>query len=236
MDQGTMMNARGVDESVTKAWEQELEDILSILGLHNYDTGHHSSCWADDDVFIPDGSDQIYPVLPSPVLGEELHLLEDSGTFPPLSFCQSEQVNAELQVTEVQNTSQPAINGQFNGPILPLTQPMEIDLADLSKVGIDVRKANAADNINKPIDIASVPNPPCQMIRAESTPHVKKRKPTTPIESPNKLFGILSLILQAFNSPLTEELEECYTGALQRALKEIQSAVALHNSLRDNKP
>lgn len=221
MDQSTMMNARGADESVTKAWEQELEDILSILGLHDYDTGHHSSCWADDDVFIPDGSDQIHPVLPSPVLGEELHLFEDSGTFPPLSFCQSEQVDTELQVTEVQNTPRTGINGQSNGPILPLTQPMEINLANFSKVGIDVGKANAADNINKPIDIASVPN---------------KRKPTTPIESPNKLFGILSLILQAFDSPLTEELEECCTGALQRALSEIQSAVAIYNSLRDNKP
>lgn len=47
--------------------------------------------------------------------------------------------------------------------------------------------------------------------------------------SPNKLFGILSLILQAFNSPLTAELEECYTGALQRALAEIQSAVSIYN-------
>jgi hypothetical protein len=65
------------------------------------------------------------------------------------------------------------------------------------------------------------------------TSHI--RKPTSSIRSPNKLFGILSLILQAFNNPLTEELEECYTGALQRALAEIQSAVALYNSLSNKK-
>ena len=43
-----------------------------------------------------------------------------------------------------------------------------------------------------------------------------RQQPTCPIQqSPNKLFGILSLILQAFNSPLTAELEECFTGVLQ---------------------
>jgi len=44
------------------------------------------------------------------------------------------------------------------------------------------------------------------------------------IKSSSKLFGILSLILQAFDCPLTTELEERYVCALQRALEEIQTS------------
>ena len=51
-----------------------------------------------------------------------------------------------------------------------------------------------------------------------------KRKPTNPMQSSSKLFGILSLILQVFNSPMTPELEERYARVLQRALTEIQNA------------
>ena len=51
-----------------------------------------------------------------------------------------------------------------------------------------------------------------------------KRKPTSPMQSSSKLFGILSLILQVFNSPMTPELEERCARVLQRALTEIQNA------------
>ena len=51
-----------------------------------------------------------------------------------------------------------------------------------------------------------------------------KRKPTSPMQSSSKLFGILSLILQVFDSPMTPELEERCARALQRALVEIQNA------------
>ena len=48
------------------------------------------------------------------------------------------------------------------------------------------------------------------------------RKVTSPKRSNHtKLFGVLSLILQAFNTHLTAESEELCTSVLQRALAEI---------------
>lgn len=52
-------------------------------------------------------------------------------------------------------------------------------------------------------------------------------KPVANSQSSGKLFGILSLILQALNNPHIEEFEECYTNALQKALTEIQAAKGL---------
>ena len=53
------------------------------------------------------------------------------------------------------------------------------------------------------------------------------RNPRGRVRPMGRLFGILSLILQAFDGPHTAELEECYTSALQRALTEIQAARGL---------
>lgn len=51
-----------------------------------------------------------------------------------------------------------------------------------------------------------------------------KRKLTPRKQCRSKLFGILSLILQAFESTLTAELEERYVLALEGALRDIQNA------------
>ena len=54
------------------------------------------------------------------------------------------------------------------------------------------------------------------------------RNPTRRMECSRKLFGILSLILQAFDGPHTAELEGYYASALQKALTEIQHAKRLY--------
>ena len=55
------------------------------------------------------------------------------------------------------------------------------------------------------------------------------RNPTSRMECTRKLFGILSLILQAFqDGPHTAELEGYYASALQKALTEIQHAKRLY--------
>ena len=51
-----------------------------------------------------------------------------------------------------------------------------------------------------------------------------KRKLTPPKQCTGKLFGILSLILQAFENTLTAELEERYVSALEGARRDIQNA------------
>lgn len=53
------------------------------------------------------------------------------------------------------------------------------------------------------------------------------RNPRGRFSTTGRLFGILSLIFQAFDAPHTAELEECYTSALQKALTEIQAAKGL---------
>ena len=54
------------------------------------------------------------------------------------------------------------------------------------------------------------------------------RNPSCRIQCMRKLFGILSLIFQAFEGPCTAEVEEHYTSALQRALDEINRAKRLY--------
>ncbi|KAL9971740.1 hypothetical protein ACROYT_G017944 [Oculina patagonica] len=262
MDQNKKMNVVGAGESTSRAWEDELEDILSILGVHNNDTAHQSSYATDNDVFAPDASDQQCPQVLQSVFGEELHLFEDSQTPSILPFCQSDHANPLVHLIEVPNTSRPEISVQSNCPIFPVTQHMEIDLTDSGGIAKSAFNANVAHNIDQSTGIANALELPYLMNRAvfrrEGSPlenslglkrspkqrkhQVRypdreetgstsdiKRKPRNPIQSPNKLFGILSLILQAFNDPLTAELEECYTGVLQRALAEIQSAVSIDN-------
>ena len=51
-----------------------------------------------------------------------------------------------------------------------------------------------------------------------------RKKFRTPTQSTNNLFRILGLILQAFKSPLTSDLEEHYIRVLKRALFEIRNA------------
>lgn len=53
------------------------------------------------------------------------------------------------------------------------------------------------------------------------------RNPPGGFQPSVNVFRILSLILQAFDSPHTAELDECYTCALQNALAEIQAAKGL---------
>ena len=51
-----------------------------------------------------------------------------------------------------------------------------------------------------------------------------RKKLRNPTQSTNNLFRILGLILQAFKSPLTSDLEEHYVRVLNRALFEIRNA------------
>ena len=51
-----------------------------------------------------------------------------------------------------------------------------------------------------------------------------RKKLRNPTQSTNNLFRILGLILQAFKSPLTSDLEEHYIRVLNRALFEIRNA------------
>ena len=58
--------------------------------------------------------------------------------------------------------------------------------------------------------------------KLKSSSPIVKRKSRIAQKNRNQLFGILSLILQAFHGPLTSELEERYISVLQKALSEIE--------------
>ena len=230
-----------VERSSRAPWEDDLDDILNILCQpENLDT---TSVSQTD-------------------LSNELYLFQDS--FPALSTLQFYGNQEEMQTqcaTGVQGTSRPGITVQSDFPVLPVTEQMEIDKTDSVKASSYAPNANVAGSINQSIDLSSTlispffmkpvvfGREPTSLENSFGSTRKKKegkvqtfgrgetpRQTTSTIQqSPYKLLGILSLILQAFNSHLTAELEECYTGVLQRALAEIQEVTALHNTLIDNK-
>ena len=244
MDQSTNMNVtRAVQNSSDVPWEEDLDDILNILG---------------EDIL-----DSHAPVSQT-AFGNKLRHIHDSTTPPTLPYYHHQEEIQPQCVGDVQRTFHSGVTVQSDFPVFPVTEHMDIDLTASSEVACYVPNANVTDRFNQTIDLASTQNSPHFMKHVVpgreassrknsfSSKHSTRKKqgkrqvqylgreeagkqPNGPIQhSPNKLFGILSLILQAFNSPLTAELEECYTGVLQRALAEIQEAVTLYKTLIDS--
>ena len=223
------MNVTVPGESSSQVWEEDLEDILNILGQENFDTIHNSFHPSNNTLFLPD--DQQCPVL-QPDFSEELYpLFHDSQTFPILPFRQEEM--QILPVAEVQNTCRPGITVQSNFPVFPVTtQHMEIDETDSGEVA-STRALKSPYVMNRAVfgreASSSGENQGKRQARYPDREETGNSSRTSPLQSPKKWSGVLSLILQAFNSPLTAELEECYTGALQKALAEIQ-AVSVYDT------
>lgn len=217
LGQTTKRNVAGTSENVSHAqwWEEDLDDILDILSHETSDTTHLSQASLSSDLLT-------FPTLPVQITScPQITIQSDFPIFQVAHNLEPDHVpNANItdnisqpsDITSVQNL--PCVmDGAVSGP--------ETSSPEKS-FGL---KRFSRKNQRKLLLQYS------EREETGNTSHIKK--PTSSIRSPNKLFGILSLILQAFNNPLTEELEEYYAGALQRALAEIQSAAALYNSLSD---
>lgn len=221
MNRGTKRSVIGTGQSVSRVqwWEEDLDDIIDILRQEISDTTHVSQTSLNNGL-------QTFPTLPVhiasqfdfPIFPTAHHLELDEidprkveGDAPTANI--ADNINQPSEITSVQ-TSPCVMDGTvFGGETSSPENSFDL-------------KCFSRENQSKLL---------LQYSEKEKNANASQiRIPTSSsIQSPNKLFGILSLILQALNGPLTEELEECYTGALQRALVEIQSAVEMYSSLCD---
>ena len=222
------------NECSKHSWNEDLDDVLNILELNRFENSHsfshdpvHNAGTALDDTDQPSPASQH-------AFGVSLNSFQDPSTFQATMFQKSGQ-NQHLK--KMQSSSSPGMKVQSKrrwSLILPQNQLHVPDATDVT------------DNSVRPISAISVPTTSyktgansfsVKSIRNQAKLQTKypskeetrnhspvKRKPTCPMQSSSNLFGILSLILQAFVSPMTPELEERSVRALQRALVEIKNA------------
>ena len=244
-----MMEFTESSESTDHFWDQDLQDVLNILGLDNYGNTHSSCYPANNAIVILGEGDQRPPALQH-AFGEEANFFEVPQNIRQLPRDQKALKNK--YVPEVYSTSNPGMKVQSNCSVFPGNQHLQkIGQTETDYGASVVPTVNVPGNTNQPI---STPNTSCKMDSALFTTEASafgvkrsrkdqaklqakypdreetensspfKRRSRSPIQSASKLFGILSLILQALDGPLTTELEERYECVLQTTLIEIQNA------------
>ena len=237
-------------QSAASLWDHDLTDILSILGDENNPISFNLS--ENDLLSILDGGDgQLFS--PSQFTGEpEQRTLQDTLSIHNTPSDQTKVQNQP--VMQFQRTLSPGTKMESNDSVLLETaEQVGIGQAfsgqDTGTVQIDVianttqATNQSPSNSNTPYDMngtvqktgatpRGVKRPVDNQYReVESTKKETTRGNTqarkkfrNPTQSTNNLFRILGLILQAFKSPLTSDLEEYYIRVLNRALFEIRNA------------
>lgn len=218
MNRGTKRSKRsvtGTGKRVCHAqwWEEDLDDVIDILRQETSDTTHVSQTSLNNDLLM-------FPTLlpvqiasrPGITVQSDFSIPYDSGKVAVDTPNITDNFVQPSDITRVQN-SLCVMDGTESGPETSSPENSS-DLKLFSRESQDKLLLQYCE------------------IQEGGNPS-NMRKPASSMHNPKKLFGILSLILQALNTPLTEVLEECYTGVLQRALAEIQSAVTIYNSLND---
>lgn len=231
-------------------WDQDLTDIFSILGDENNSI---SSTLSENDLLsILAGADgQLLPAT-SQYTGEQgISTLQDAKI---IHNTPSDQTKVQNQsVMQFQRTLSPGTKMESNGSVLPENDRLQTGQAFsaqdagtvLNDVIVNTTQAasqssssrnteynmNCAEHatgasprgVKRPIYNQSKQVEYCdkQIIGGNNQAKKHIRNPT---KSTNNLFRILGLILQAFESPMTRELEERYICVLNRALFEIRNA------------
>ena len=216
-------------------WNEDLDDVFNVLGLENYGNIHIPSYPADNAVIALKERRQQSPAI-QPTFDEDLNFFQDPSTFQMSSCRQWKAQNWHEE--KMQSTATPEIKVQSAGSVFPVNQHLEVSQ---SGDAIVVPSPTVTDSI-QPNSTNYTFQMGCAVFGKEtslfvgksskeihaklqaqnhgnSSPETKSR-----MQSSSKLFGILSLILQAFDCPLTTELEDRYVCALQKALVEIQNA------------
>ena len=218
MNRGTKRSVIGTGQSV-QWWEEDLDDIIDILRQEISDTTHVSQTSLNNGL-------QTFPTLPVHIASQSDFPILPTAHHLELDEIDSQKVEGDAPTTNIADNINPS-NGITSVQTSPCVMDGTVFGAETSSPenSFDF-KCYSRENQGKLL---------LQYSEKEKNWNASQiRIPTSSIESPNKLFGILSLILQALNGPLTEELEECYTGALQRALVEIQSAIEMYSFLSDS--
>ncbi|CAH3045570.1 unnamed protein product, partial [Pocillopora meandrina] len=196
-------------EEAGKAWEEDLEDILDILRQETFES--------------------FYRILAEP------RRFDDSSTLTTLPSLQ--QLKTQ-QMAEIHTITSPAVHsndldfsGTKNEGIAPETfassapnsSNLMIDLANTFHTPYTQDYARFGGKTGT-VEVSFTSDQPQSLPQGDDnriTPQTN-RKVTSPRRSNHtKLFGVLSLILQVFNTHLTAESEEFCTSVLRRALAEI---------------
>ena len=224
-------------------WDQDLADILNIVGADGCDNSASSPVHSTEDTNEPIEDDLgrnwwFYP-------GQEI--VDSQPSQNTNSGCDGLKELPSQQALMFQSTY-PSLNPKIksNGTVFPLDNYMAIGHNSLDNGTCIVRNSTIKDNNRhlkqKPNARSCSYGMDCAVLdieaslsgvnhsmenkgrdKLETCSFMKKKKPKIPQKSSGRLFGILSLIFRAFTDPLTSELEERYFQVLQKALLEIEN-------------
>ena len=213
--QGTEPGFTKAGESTDQFWNQDLDDLLSILGLNSCGKTH-----PDCDVITIDESEQRSPRASKYDIGDATSFFESPQSFQT-SSCQNE-IHA-VYVGKMHSTPNSGLraHSQSNNCLVLLeNQLLETNQA----VSVGARAVPMInDVVNNNIQPIRSPSAHTTSYKTKNSSPAK-RKLMGSTQCSSRLFGILSLILQAFDSPMTAELEQSCVSVMQRALEEIQNA------------
>ena len=226
MAQNTEMELTTSAQSAASLWDQDLTDVLNILGDENNPIYFNLS--ENDLLSILDGGDgQLFS--PSQFTGEvELRTLQDA---PSIHNTPSDQTKAQNQpVMQFQRTLSLGTKMESYDSVLLTNEQVGIEQAFLDKDTGTVQNGGTENStgatprgVKRPVDNQYREVESTKKETTGGNTHARK-KLRNPTQSTNNLFRILGLILQAFKSPLTSDLEEHYIRVLNRALFEIRNA------------
>ena len=221
------MELTAAGQSAASLWDQDLTDILSILGDENNPISFNLS--ENDLLSILDGGDGQLLLATSQSTGEqEISTLQDVTI---IHNTPSDQTKVQNQhVMQFQRTLSLGTKMESNGSVLLKNEQVGIEQAFLGKDTGTVQNGGTENStgatprgVKRPVDnqYREVESTKKETTGGNTQARKKLRNPT---QSTNNLFRILGLILQAFKSPLTSDLEEHYIRVLNRALFEIRNA------------
>ena len=221
------MELTAAEQSAASLWDQDLTDILSILGDENNPISFNLS--ENDLLSILDGGDgQLLPATSQSTGEQEISTLQDATI---IHNTPSDQTKVQNQhVMQFQRTLSLGTKMESYDSVLLKNEQVGIEEAFLGKDTGTVQNGGTENStgatprgVKRPVDnqYREVESTRKETTGGNTQARKKLRNPT---QSTNNLFRILGLILQAFKSPLTSDLEEHYIRVLNRALFEIRNA------------
>ena len=221
------MELTAAGQSAASLWDQDLTDILSILGDENNPI---SSTLSENDLLsILDGGDgQLLPATSQSTGEQEISTLQDATI---IHNTPSDQTKVQNQhVMQFQRTLSLGTKMESYDSVLLKNEQVGIEEAFLGKDTGTVQNGGTENStgatprgVKRPVDNQYREVESTKKETTGGNTHARK-KLRNPTQSTNNLFRILGLILQAFKSPLTSDLEEHYIRVLNRALFEIRNA------------
>ena len=221
------MEITAAGQSAASLWDQDLTDILSILGDENNPISFNLS--ENDLLSILDGGDgQLLPATSQSTGEQEMSTLQDATI---IHNTPSDQTKVQNQhVMQFHRTPSLGTKMESYDSVQLKNEQVGIEQAFLGKDTGTVQNGGTENStgatprgVKRPVDNQYREVESTKKETTGGNTHARK-KLRNPTQSTNNLFRILGLILQAFKSPLTSDLEEHYIRVLNRALFEIRNA------------